>query len=392
MNKLALNFICKNEERVIERMLNSSNAIFDLIVAVDTGSTDSTIELIKKYGEEKGIPTYVFERPFDTFDKSRNFAMDKLREVAKDELKFDLEKTWGMWYDCDEQLSVGDKFSKEQLNKDIFMINANIGAMKYTRNTFFRLSLPFRWYGVVHEYIVCDQKNISSGLIENIVVNVSMDGHSWSGDISKKYLDHAHRLESYLADDRTDPRWIFYAAQSYHDSANVKDNREENEERLRRAMKFYKERTTRKDGYTEEIYYSQYRIGTIMAAIEEPWIQTKQELLKAYSIDPERGESFKIIIDHYLQMSEWNMAYVYSKFCIENFHQKNPFPRKLLFLDQALYAWKFLEAHCIASFYTGRKEEAVKYYNELMDIIEKTPEMFNEKEIEKIKSNRKFFQ
>jgi len=48
MNKLALNFICKNESHVVERMLNSAKGITDLIVVNDTGSTDGTQELIKK--------------------------------------------------------------------------------------------------------------------------------------------------------------------------------------------------------------------------------------------------------------------------------------------------------------------------------------------------------
>jgi glycosyltransferase involved in cell wall biosynthesis len=47
-------------------MLNSVKTITDLIVVVnDTGSTDGTQELIKKFGLENNIPTYVFERPFD---------------------------------------------------------------------------------------------------------------------------------------------------------------------------------------------------------------------------------------------------------------------------------------------------------------------------------------
>ena len=72
MPKLALNFICKDESHVIERMLNSCKSITDLIVATDTGSTDNTIELIQKFGQENNIPTYVFQRPFDDFEKSRN--------------------------------------------------------------------------------------------------------------------------------------------------------------------------------------------------------------------------------------------------------------------------------------------------------------------------------
>ena len=87
-----------------------------------------------------------------------------------------------------------------------------------------------------------------------------MDGASWQENISNKYISHSHVLEKYIADNRTDPRWIFYTAQSYHDSATMKDNKEENEERLRRSLKYYKERVGRTDGYMEERFYSQYRI------------------------------------------------------------------------------------------------------------------------------------
>ena len=390
MPKLALNFICKDEEKVIERMLNSSGGILDLIVAVDTGSTDRTIELIKKFGEDKNIPTYVFERPFDTFDKSRNFAMDKLRDVVK-EISWNSNDVWGMWYDCDEQLVVGDKFDKNQFNKDLFMINTYISSMKYTRNTFFRVSKPFRWYGVVHEFIICDDKNITSGLAENIHVNVSMDGASWQGDISKKYLSHAHKLEEYIASDRTDPRQIFYCAQSYHDSASMKDNKEENEERLRRSMKYYRERVSRTDGYAEEIYYAQYRVGTIMRILEEPWHLTHMELLKAYQIDPLRGESIKVIIDHYLQMGDWNMAYLYSKFAKTTFHGKNPYPTRLLFVDEATYIWKFAEAHAAAAFYTGRMDEAKQTYQEIVNITKTHPQYFGPDDLNKIQMNGQFF-
>jgi glycosyltransferase involved in cell wall biosynthesis len=390
MSKLALNFICKDEEKVIERMLNSSSGILDLIVVVDTGSTDRTIELIKKFGEDNNIPTYIFERPFDTFDKSRNFAMDKLRDVVK-EIGWDSNDVWGMWYDCDEQLVVGDKFDKNQFNKDLFMINTYISSMKYTRNTFFRVSKPFRWYGVVHEFIICDEQNITSGLAENIHVNVSMDGASWQGDISKKYLSHAHKLEEYIASDRTDPRQIFYCAQSYHDSASMKDNREENEERLRRSLKYYRERVQRADGYAEEIYYAQYRIGAIMRMIEDPWHLTHMELLKAYQIDPMRGESIKLIIDYYLQMSEWHMAYLYSKFAKTTFHGKNPYPTRLLFVDEATYIWKFAEAHAAAAFYTGRMDEAKQTYQEIVNLTKTHPQYFTPDDLNKINMNGQFF-
>jgi len=390
MGKLALNFICKDESHVIGKMLESCKTITDLIVVNDTGSTDGTQDIIRKFGEDNNIPTYVFERPFDDFEKSRNHAMQKLRDVVQ-ELGWDPNKVHGYWFDCDETLIIDSKFKKDQFVNDLYMINTFIGQMKYTRNTFFKVSKPFRWYGPIHEFIVCDDKNITSGLASDIHVDVKMTGASWQGDIPTKYKNHAFVLEKYIDANRQDPRWIFYTAQSYHDSASIPDNREENEERLRRALKYYKERVNRTDGYGEEIFYSQFRVGTIMRNLEEPWNLTHQELLKAYNMDPVRGESIKIIIDYYLQMNEWNMAYLYSKFAKLNFHGKNPYPQRLLFVDEALYIWKFAESHAATCFYTGRMDEAKATYQEIVNISKTQPQYFTSEDFAKLQANAQFF-
>ena len=390
MGKLALNFICKDESPVIENMLESAKDIVDLIVVNDTGSTDGTQQIIKNFGEKYGIPTYVFERPFDDFENSRNHAMQKLRDVVK-ELNWNADQVHGFWFDCDETLVIDSKFNKEQFTKDLYMINTYIGQMKYTRNTFFKVSKPFRWYGPVHEFIVCDDQNITSGLAENIHVDVKMTGNSWLGDIAEKYASHSYKLEAYINKNRQDPRWIFYTAQSWHDAASIKDNKEENEERLRRSMKYYRERVSRTDGYAEEIFYAQYRVGTIMRILEEPWHLTHMELLKAYQIEPLRGESIKVIIDHYLQMGDWNMAYLYTKFAKTTFHGKNPYPTRLLFVDEATYIWRFAEAHAAASFYTGRMDEAKQTYQEIVNLTKTHPQYFGPEDLNKIQMNGQFF-
>ena len=390
MGKLALNFICKDESPVIENMLESAKDIVDLIVVNDTGSTDGTQQIIKNFGEKYGIPTYVFERPFDDFENSRNHAMQKLRDVVA-ELNWNPDQVHGFWFDCDETLVIDSKFNKSQFTKDLYMINTYIGQMKYTRNTFFKVSKPFRWYGPVHEFIVCDEQNITSGLAENIHVDVKMTGNSWLGDIAEKYASHSYKLEAYINKNRQDPRWIFYTAQSWHDAASIKDNKEENEERLRRSLKYYRERVSRTDGYSEEIYYAQYRIGTIMRIIEEPWHLTHMELLKAYQIDSLRGESIKVIIDYYLQIGDWNMAYLYSKFAKTTFHGKNPYPTRLLFVDETTYIWKFAEAHAAACYYTGRMDEAKQTYQEIVNLTKTQPQYFSQDDLNKIQMNGQFF-
>ena len=390
MPKLILNTIVKNEAHCILTMLESIKNIADIIVIADTGSTDGTQDIIKKFGQENNIPTYVFERPFDDFEKSRNFGMQSARDVVK-ELRLDPNDCWTFWCDADETYVVNPKFTKNQFNKDLYMVSTYISSMKYTRNTFARVSKPFKFYGAVHEFIVCDDKNITSGLAENIHVDVKMTGASWQGNVSDKYISHAHILEKYINNDRSDPRWIFYTAQSYHDSASIPDNRDENNERLRRSIKYYKERTQRTDGYYEELYYSQFRIGTIMRTLEDPWNLTLQELLKAYAMEPLRGESIKVIIDYYLQVGEWNLAYLYSKFAKMNFHSKNPYPSRLLFVDEALYVWKFLESHAACCFYCGKIDEAKSTFNEILNISRTSPEFFTTEDLQKIESNKKFF-
>lgn len=390
MPKLILNTIVKNESHCILTMLESAAKITDAIMIADTGSTDGTQEIIKKFGKDNNIPTYVFERPFDNFENSRNFGLESAREIIK-ELGWDMNDCWTWWCDADETIIVEDNFDKSKLSKDLYMINTYIGQMKYTRNTFIRTNKPFKWYGPIHEYIICEDKTISSGVIDGLYIDVKMIGASWQGDIPTKYKDHAHILEKYIDKDRTDPRWIFYTGQSYHDSASLSDNKEENEDRLKRAIRYYKERVSRPDGYSEEIYYSQFRIGSIMRMLEEPWALTHQECLKAYSMEPLRGESIKVIIDYYLQMGEWSMAYLYTKFAKINFHGKNPYPKRLLFVDEALYTWKFAEAHAAASFYCGKIDEAKANYQEILNIVNTNPKAFTPDDLNKIKMNGQFF-
>lgn len=387
MARLVLTQIMKNEAHVITRMLNSIRPIVDIICLVDTGSTDNTIEVVKNWGEQNKIETHVFERPFDNFENSRNYSIQVAREVTAGRGN----DFWGFWLDADEMIEILPNFNKNNINKDLYMFNTYINVMKYTRNECYKLDKPFRFYGPVHEFIVCDDKNITSGLMDGLNVRVQMDGGSWKGNIPEKYKSHAFVLEKYIDTNRQDPRWIFYTAQSYHDSACVPDNRQENEERLRRSLKYYRERITRTDGYPEEIFYSQFRVGTIMRVLEDPFHLTLNELLKAYSMDPLRAEPIKAIIDHYLSVGEWHNAYLFSKFAKVNFHGKNPYPQRLLFVDEALYIWKILEVHAAASFYTGRKEEAKQTFQEMVELSRQQPQYFTQDDMQKIQINAQFF-
>ncbi len=380
----------KNETKVIKRMLDSTLGFIDGIAMIDTGSTDDSIAIVKKWGEEHGVETYVVEHPFDDYSQSRNRSI----ELAKEKFlsKKDSHDYYGFWLDADEELRQDAKFNKQSLNRDIYMIETLMNGINYTRNELFRLKKDFFFKGVIHEFLTAHDDKMSTGIAQGISVFVNSDGATWQdGSTAKKYRHHASVFEEYIDNVDRDPRWVFYTGQSYFDSATIPNDREENIDRLSRAMKYYRERVNTKGGFAEERFYSQYRIGVCMAEMERPWKDTMEEYLKAYAIDPLRAEPIRDIIDYYVSVKEWNLAYIYSKFGKLNHHGKSPYPQRLLFLSPDLYNWRFLELHAVICYNLGKMDEAKSTYNDLTTLLKKNPEYFTIADKRKIDSNAKHF-
>lgn len=71
MLKISAIIITYNEERNIERCLESVIRVADEVIIVDSGSTDKTVEICKKYNAK------VFFNPFIDYSKQKNFALDQ---------------------------------------------------------------------------------------------------------------------------------------------------------------------------------------------------------------------------------------------------------------------------------------------------------------------------
>ncbi|MCY6482743.1 glycosyltransferase [Clostridium aestuarii] len=101
-NEISLCMIVKNEEKDIPRCLESVKDLVDEMIIVDTGSSDKTVEIAKKYGAK----VYYFEW-CDDFSAARN---ESLKYATKD---------WILIMDADDEFFSEDKEKFKKLIKNL---------------------------------------------------------------------------------------------------------------------------------------------------------------------------------------------------------------------------------------------------------------------------------
>ena len=144
---LSVCLIVKDEEQVLERCLNCAEKFADEIVVVDTGSTDRTVEIAKKFTDK----VYFFKW-CDDFSAARNFSFDK----ATGELL--------MWLDADDFITDENCVKIENLKNSFDGFDMAVlpyaaafdrdkPTFLYNRERIFRRDKGYRFSGEVHEAI-----------------------------------------------------------------------------------------------------------------------------------------------------------------------------------------------------------------------------------------------
>lgn len=144
---LSVCLIVKDEQEVLERCLNCASKFADEIVIVDTGSTDGTVEIAKKFTDK----VYFFKW-CDNFSAARNYAFDR----ATGELL--------MWLDADDCITDENcvKINNLKNSFDGFdmavlpyaaAFDGEEPTFLYNRERIFRRDKNYRFSGEVHEAI-----------------------------------------------------------------------------------------------------------------------------------------------------------------------------------------------------------------------------------------------
>lgn len=150
MVTISLCMIVKNEEKLLARCLDSVADLVDEVVIADTGSTDATKEIARRYTER------VYDFPWeDDFAAARNYVFSKAS----------MEYIYSA--DADEVLSPENR-ERFRLLKETLLPEIEIVQMKYAnqlqygtvynfdeeyRPKLFRRKRDFVWEGPVHETV-----------------------------------------------------------------------------------------------------------------------------------------------------------------------------------------------------------------------------------------------
>jgi glycosyltransferase involved in cell wall biosynthesis len=316
---ICLNMIVKNESPVIGRCLDSVLPFIDTWVIVDTGSTDDTRELVRKHLRSK--PGELHERPWKSFGHNRNEAM-QLAARTSDYLFF---------IDADEQLLVPAGFQRSALTGDGYYLNVKYAGMTYSRTALVATRLPWRWQGVVHEYLACGS-GFKLSTLEGPTIHVSHDG-ARSRD-PDTYLKDAALLEEVLRTNPDSTRDTFYLAQSYRDSGQLVKSRD-----------MYRRRSEMK-GWEEEGWFALYQVAVMEERLGADPARVSFSYLSAYQRRPSRAEPLVRLARYHRLRGEYELAVLYAERATNITR-----PGDLLFLDDATYRWSALDELAVAAFY-----------------------------------------
>jgi hypothetical protein len=275
----------KNAGDIFEDILNENLHLVDRYTFLDTGSTDNTINIIKKVmAKKKGA---LYQEPFVNFRESRNRCLD----LAGNSCKFNLmlDDTYVVKGDLRKFLTEvrGDQF----FDSYSFLIKGH--DLEYTTCRITKSEKNLRYMYKIHEII---QSN-NSGLIP-IETNIRIE------DYNNKYMeDRTFSRKEYdlkmlfemVEEEPDNPRHLYYIAQTY----NILKNH------LKAAEYFLKRIEHHVKGEITELCDSYFELARIYNYfLDKEWDICEHYYLKSWELVPQKPDCLYYIALHYFNIDK----------------------------------------------------------------------------------------
>lgn len=353
MKTICLNMIVKNETRIITRLLDSINPIFDTFCICDTGSDDGTPEIIEKWMSENNKKGFLIHEPFRNFGYNRTHCIMEAKKYISNGT---LEGDYFLLLDADMKLVFSEKFNKELLQANAYSIIQKSPALNYYNVRFIKTSCQTTSMGVTHEYY-----DIQEGGVEKLDETfIYIDDIGDGGAKGNKAVRDLALLTGGINDTSTPDglrsRYYFYRANTYFDT--YQDDK---------AIDDYKTRI-KMGGWVEEVWYSKYRIGQIFCR-KGNFDQAAIAFLEAYQHYPKRAESLYELVKIYRIRGLQNVAYMFY-----NTAKQIPYPKDdVLFINRNVYEFLLDYELSIIGYYVnhpGVDKLIIKLVNKTKNILD----------------------
>lgn len=356
MKSVCLNMIVKDEAHVIRRCLESVRPLIDSWVILDTGSTDGTQDIVRDTLAD--LPGTLYESPWKGFGPSRTEAIERARDRA-DHLLF---------IDADDILETDPGFTLPALTHDCYDMQVRHGPVVHWRPTIVSTRLPWRYVGVLHEYLDCDAE-FSRATLDGVRMVIMGGGGRSQVSTRQKYLRDAALLKDALAKEPGNTRYAFYLAQSWRDA-----------DEPAKALAAY-DRRAAMEGFAEEAFCSRLYAARLALELKRRTPEVVSRLLDAHDFRPTRAEPLGELARLYRTRGEhWPLAYLFARRATEI-----PPPDDILFVEHGWYDWQALDELAVAAYWTGEYRESLECCERLLD-GGKLPESHRERVI----ANRDF--
>ena len=347
--------IVRNETPVLRRCLASLRPLIDAWVIVDTGSTDGTQALVREVCAD--LPGQLLERPWVDFAHNRNEALEVARSMGD----------YLFTIDADETLEWPEGFVLPALTADAYALMMEYAGTRYRRACLLRAATPWRWRGVLHEYLDCDGEHRIDNL-DGPRILVRAEGARSRNP--RKFHDDAAVLETALRHEPDNTRYQFYLAQSWRDAGEVS-----------LSLAAYRKRAAM-GGWEEERWFSEYQIARLKEHLGHTPADIAATYLAAWQARPQRAEPLVDLARWHRLRSEWALAFLYARAASEI-----ALPDDALFVDALVYQWRALDEVAIAAWYIGRYREGAQALERLL-----RERLFPESERERIEGHQAHYQ
>ncbi len=282
MATLSVCMIVKNEEDVIGRCLECIKDIADEIIIVDTGSSDKTKEIVKKYTDK------IFDFPWiNDFSAARNNSFSYATQE------------YIMWLDADDVIDEENRqkllLLKDKLDPSVDMVKmkydvafdeADNPTLSYYRERIFKRSMNYRWVGEIHEVI-----SLYGNIMHSDIVIQHRKMRPNEADRNLKIF------EQMLSDGKSlDPRQKFYYARELYYNG-----------RYQTAIDKFNEFLQEGEGWIEnnisackDLALCYYQLGDDGGALAS--------LFHSFAYDQPRAEICCDIGNHFLYQNQCNIA------------------------------------------------------------------------------------